>query len=109
MKIFHFLPSLQKKRLKWNYHSTVTRGHLRAFAVADHQPDHVRSGLYVETGFDGETGTAQTIVGVVQEFHGDDFFPAGHEIAILIEDGRGDGEIVVVAAISLAEMYALHI
>src|SRR5205085_4749457 len=51
----------------------------------------------------------EAIDSLIEQFHFDNFLPASHEIAVFIENGGGDGKIVAIASIDLAEANTLEI
>jgi len=96
-------------KLKWNANGAIAGGHLRAFRVADDKADQIGARLDVETGFQGESGAAEAVDGLVEQLHFDNFFTAGDEIAVLIKNGGGHGEIVAIAAIGFTKANAFDV
>src|SRR5256885_6190553 len=91
------------RKLKRNAYGAITRGHLRALGVAYDEAHEIGARLDIETGFQGEPGAIEAIDSFIEQFHFDNFLPAGHEIAVFIENGGGDGKIVAIASIDLSE------
>src|SRR5258708_5824673 len=87
-----------------NVYGSIARGHLRAFGVAHYHAHQIGSWFDIKTGFERETGVAEAFERLIEQFHFDNFLAAGHEIPVLVKNGGGDGEIVEVASIALAEM-----
>src|SRR3981189_1637678 len=94
----------QRIKLKRNAYCTIACGHLCAFRIAHNQAHQIGSRLNVKTRFQGESRAAEPVNGSVEQFHLDDFFSAGNEIAVLVKNCRRNGKVVVVASLRFSKV-----
>src|SRR6185369_7852853 len=71
-----------------NIDGAVLRRHQLPFGIPDHQPDGVRSRLYIEAGADGQSVAKPFLYRLIQETHIDLLLIAGRIHAVAVEQPR---------------------
>src|SRR5882724_5038794 len=92
-----------------NDYCAVARRHQFPFLIPHDESDEIGAWFDVETRLDGDARTVEALESGVEQLHFENFFAAGYEIPIFIENDRSESDIVMIATIHFAKFQGFQV